>query len=103
MPSLHRPHPMSETSILRLPSRVKIRAPSPASLGIQALIIGVVELFQAFHGGGWGIGLLGALSTIFGIVLLARPLIGVAVLPFVLTAFGLVGGIVAIVAAFTSR
>jgi uncharacterized membrane protein HdeD (DUF308 family) len=72
-------------------------------LGIQALIFGVVEMIQAFQGGGWGIGLLGVLSIIFGIVLLAHPLIGVAVLPFVLGGFGLVGGIVAIVAAFTSR
>ena len=72
-------------------------------LGIQALIFGVVELIQAFQGGGWGIGLLGALTIIFGIVLLANPLIGVAVLPFVLGGFGLVGGIVAVVAAFTLR
>ena len=72
-------------------------------LGIQALIFGVVELVQAFQGGGWGIGLLGALSIIFGIVLLAHPLIGVAVLPFVLGGFGLVGGIAAVVAAFTLR
>ncbi len=72
-------------------------------LGIQALIFGVVEMLQAFQGGGWGIGLLGVLSIIFGIVLLAHPLIGVAVLPLVLGGFGLVGGIVAIVAAFTSR
>ena len=72
-------------------------------VGIQALIFGVVELVQAFQGGGRGIGLLGVLSIIFGIVLLANPLIGVEVLPLVLGAFGLVGGIVAIVAAFTSR
>ena len=86
-----------------MPGRVKIRARTPASLGIQALVFGVVELIQAFKGSGWGIGLLGALSIIFGIVLLANPLIGAAMLPFVLGAFGLVGGILTIVAAFTSR
>jgi len=72
-------------------------------LGIQALVFGVVELIQAFKGSGWGIGLLGALSITFGVVLQANPLNGVAVLPYVLGAFGGVGGIVAVVAAFTSR
>jgi len=72
-------------------------------LGIQALIFGVVELVQAFQGGGWGIGLLGVLSIIFGIVLLANPLMDVAVLAYVLGALGLVGGIAAVVAAFTLR
>jgi len=84
-------------------SAVLVPAIAIIILGIQALIFGVVEMIQAFQGGGWGIGLLGVLSIIFGIVLLAHPLIGVAVLPFVLGGFGLVGGIVAIVAAFTSR
>lgn len=59
---------------------------------------------SAFQGEVWGIGLLGVLSIVLGIVLLLNPLfIGVAVLPFVLGAFGLVGGIVVTVGAFLLR
>ena len=38
-------------------------------LGIQGLIIGVVNIVRAFKGAGWGAGILGALSIIFGIFL----------------------------------
>lgn len=72
-------------------------------LGIQGIISGVAGLVMAFRGGGWGIGILGILSIILGLILLFNPLIGVAVLPFVLGAFSLVGGIVAIVMAFSLR
>ena len=70
-------------------------------LGIQGIISGSTTLLLAFQGGGWGVGILGVLSIVLGIVLLLNPLfIGVAVLPFVLGAFSLIGGIVAIVGAF---
>ena len=38
-------------------------------LGIQGLIMGGVSIYQAFKGAGWGVGLLGALSVLFGILL----------------------------------
>ncbi|MCA9865070.1 MAG: DUF308 domain-containing protein [Anaerolineae bacterium] len=69
-------------------------------LGIQALILGVVNIVQAFRGAGWGIGLLGVLNIIFGLILLGNSMIAVATLPWVLGAFALVGGISAIVMAF---
>ena len=72
-------------------------------MGIFGVIIGVINLIQAFQGGGWGIGILGALSILFGVVLMANPLIGAAALPFVLGSFGLVFGIFALVAAFRLR
>jgi uncharacterized membrane protein HdeD (DUF308 family) len=73
-------------------------------LGIQGIIVGGASLVIAFRGGGWGAGLLGALSIVFGIVLLLNPVfVGVAVLPFVLGAFALVGGIAAIIGAFMLR
>lgn len=72
-------------------------------LGIQGLIIGVVSIIRAFKGAGWGAGILGALSIIFGILLLANPLLGAISLPFVLGIFGIVGGIMAVVAAFRMR
>jgi uncharacterized membrane protein HdeD (DUF308 family) len=73
-------------------------------LGVQGIILGGAGLIMAFQGGGWGSGVLGVLSIILGIVLLLNPLfIGIAVLPFVLGAFALLGGILAIVAAFAMR
>jgi uncharacterized membrane protein HdeD (DUF308 family) len=70
-------------------------------LGIQGIILGGTSLVMAFRGGGWGTGVLGVLSIILGAVLLLNPLfIGIAVLPFVLGAFALVGGLLAVVAAF---
>jgi uncharacterized membrane protein HdeD (DUF308 family) len=73
-------------------------------LGIQGIILGGASLVMAFRGGGWGTGVLGVLSIVLGVVLLLNPLfIGIAVLPFVLGAFALFGGILAVVAAFMMR
>jgi uncharacterized membrane protein HdeD (DUF308 family) len=73
-------------------------------LGVQGIILGGAVLVTAFRGGGWGTGVLGVLSILLGLVLLLNPLfIGIAVLPFVLGAFALLGGILAIVAAFAMR
>jgi uncharacterized membrane protein HdeD (DUF308 family) len=79
----------------------------PATLiiifGIEGIIIGIVNLIQAFQGGGWGIGILGVVSIIFGIVLLGNVLISAALLPFVLGGLAIIGGIVAIIMAFRLR
>ena len=72
-------------------------------LGIQGLVLGGVNLVMAFRGEGWGIGILGALSIVFGLVLLFNVWIGVAVLPFILGAVGIVGGGAAIALAFAMR
>jgi uncharacterized membrane protein HdeD (DUF308 family) len=69
-------------------------------LGIEGLIMGVIKLIMAFKGEGWGAGILGVLSIIFGLVLLSHPVIGAAALPYVLGIFGIIGGIFAIVIAF---
>ncbi len=72
-------------------------------LGVEGLIIGVVNLIQAFSGGGWGVGILGALSILFGILLVTNPLIGAATLVILLGILGLVGGISSIIYAFRVR
>ena len=72
-------------------------------LGVEGIIIGVVNLIQAFSGGGWGVGILGALSFLFGILLVANPLVGAATLVILLGILGLVGGISAIIYAFRVR
>lgn len=69
-------------------------------LGVQALMLGVVNILQAFRGAGWGIGLLGVVNIILGIILLSNALIATVMLPWVLGGFAVVGGIAAIVMAF---
>jgi uncharacterized membrane protein HdeD (DUF308 family) len=72
-------------------------------IAVQGLIAGVIQLIQAFQGGGWGVGLLGVLGIILGIVLLASPLLAATVLPWVLGIFSIVGGIAAIIGSFSLR
>ncbi len=69
-------------------------------LGIQGIIYGGVGVWQAFKGAGWGAGILGALSIIFGIYLLANIGQATLVLPWVVGILAVVGGIAAIVMAF---
>jgi uncharacterized membrane protein HdeD (DUF308 family) len=71
--------------------------------GFFGIIIGVLGLIQAFQGAGWGAGILGVLSILFGIVLLANPIIGAATLPFIFGFLGIVGGIAALVMAFRMK
>jgi uncharacterized membrane protein HdeD (DUF308 family) len=72
-------------------------------IGFWGLIMGFMGLFAAFKGGGWGAGIMGVLLIIFGFLVLLHPMLTVAVLPFILGAFGIIGGIAAIVGAFMLR
>ena len=76
-------------------------------LGIQGLIIGIVELVQAFQGAGWGRGALGAISVLFGgwILYLAigKPLEVVVIFAYVFAILAIIGGMAAIFFAFQVR
>jgi uncharacterized membrane protein HdeD (DUF308 family) len=72
-------------------------------LAIQGIINGLVKLFYAFKGGGWGIAILGILNIIFGIILLCAPLLAASILPIFLGVFAIIGGIIAIINAFRLR
>jgi uncharacterized membrane protein HdeD (DUF308 family) len=72
-------------------------------LGVEGLIIGIINLVQAFKGAGWGIGILGVLSIIFGLILVFKPFAAVLALPLVVGIFSVIGGIAAIVLAFRLR
>ena len=72
-------------------------------IGFLAIFQGAGGLIQAFQGGGWGAGILGVLTIIFGIIVVSNPLIGVVALPLLLGVFMLAGGIGAIVASFRLR
>ena len=73
-------------------------------LGIDGIIIGILALIQAFQGGGWGPGILGILSILFGIIILANAWISSFIaLPYVFGAFAIIGGIAAIIMAFRAK
>lgn len=72
-------------------------------LGLEGLMIGIVNIIQAFKGGGLGIGLLGVLSIIFGIILLSNSWSATFSLPLVLGVFAIIMGIVTIVVSFRLR
>ncbi len=72
-------------------------------LGIQGLIMGVISLLEAFQGGGWGPGIIGVLSIVFGVLILGNMAAATMVLPWVIGIFMIVGGIIAIVMSFRLR
>jgi uncharacterized membrane protein HdeD (DUF308 family) len=72
-------------------------------LAIGGLIIGISKLFQAFTGAGWGTGLLGLLSIIFGVLILVSPSLGAVSFLVVFPAVAVIGGIVSVIAAFQMR
>jgi uncharacterized membrane protein HdeD (DUF308 family) len=74
-------------------------------LGIQGLIVGIVSLVLAFKGGGWGAGILGALSILFGIILIANyaNLGTIVALIWIVAILSILGGIVQIFQAFRQR
>jgi uncharacterized membrane protein HdeD (DUF308 family) len=72
-------------------------------IAIQGIILGFVQLVQAFQGAGWGRGALGALSIVFGFLLLAWNWKVVFVLPWVFGVFAVGLGLVAVVGSFVLR
>ena len=69
-------------------------------LGIQGIAYGLVQIIQAFQGGGWAAGILGAISMLFGFFLVANPLPASFALPVVFGVFAIAGGIATMVVAF---
>jgi uncharacterized membrane protein HdeD (DUF308 family) len=72
-------------------------------VGILAMIYGFVALYGAFTGKGWGIGLLGILSLLFGILILAEPVAATIAVPFVFGILGIFFGFMAIIGSFMLR
>ncbi len=94
-------------TILRYPliSMFTIPAIIILLLGIQGVVVGIISLVLAFKGGGWGTGILGLLSLIFGGILIANysaPGL-VLTLIWVTAIFALFGGIAQIFQAFQQR
>lgn len=69
-------------------------------LGIVGIIIGAISIYQAFKGAGWGTGILGVVSVILGILLLANTWLFTFSLPWTIGILSIIGGIVAIMGSF---
>jgi len=69
-------------------------------IGVEGLVIGAVYMVQGFGGAGWGTAILGILSIIFGLVLIANPIVAAVGLVLLLAGLAIIGGIAAIVVSF---
>lgn len=72
-------------------------------LAFSGIFMGITSLVRAFQGAGWGTGLLGVVSIVLGVLLLANTAVAVSTLPWVIGIFAILGGILAIFAAFGVR
>jgi uncharacterized membrane protein HdeD (DUF308 family) len=72
-------------------------------LGFWACFIGAVHLYHAISANDLGNGVLGVISIVFGILLLAKPLLVIAILPFVAGGFCIVSGLATLYVAFVGK
>jgi uncharacterized membrane protein HdeD (DUF308 family) len=91
--------------VIRNPLWAALAVPETAVfvVGIFGIIMGVIAIFQAFRGAGWGSGILGVLGVLFGLGIMANPLGSAAALAIGLGVLGIVGGIAMIAMAFRMR
>jgi uncharacterized membrane protein HdeD (DUF308 family) len=72
-------------------------------IGFFACFIGCAHLYAAYKNRDAGNGVLGIISLIFGILLLAFPLVTAALIPFIVGAFCIISGISGIIASFMAK
>lgn len=69
-------------------------------LGINGMVIGVVDLIKSFQGAGWGKGVIGVLSLVFGAVIAFNFTSYMSALPWVWGLFAVISGVAAIASSF---
>jgi uncharacterized membrane protein HdeD (DUF308 family) len=72
-------------------------------IGFWGLFIGSAHLYQAYVKKDAGMGILGVISLIFGVMLLAYPLIAASLIPLIIGVFAVASGIAAIIASFGAK
>ena len=72
-------------------------------VAILLIIAGISRVIHAFQGGGFWTGMFGVMATIAGLVMLGRPLLGLASLTMILIVYFLAVGISEIIAAIQVR
>lgn len=81
--------------IVRHPLWATIMVPSTLAWVLAAfgVAIGIVTLFRAVTGAGWGAAIIGAISLLFGIILLLNPVFSATVLLYAAATGAIVGGL----------
>jgi uncharacterized membrane protein HdeD (DUF308 family) len=72
-------------------------------LGVQGLVMGVIEIIGGFKGGGVGSFILGAVNVLVGLLLLGSPVAAALAVPLVFGVLLLIQGVASIVLAFRVR
>ena len=80
-------------------STVLIPTTLAITIGVLGVIVGLIDVVQAFKGAGWGTGILGLLSIILGIIIFLNPTIAAFASAFLIGLIAIVGGLAAIVMA----
>ena len=96
---------LAGVAVLRHPLLAAIMIPTVLVivLGVQGLVMGILEIIEGFKGGGAGSFILGVINILVGLLLLARPLAAALAVPLVFGILLLVQGIGLIVFAFRVR
>ncbi len=72
-------------------------------MGLFGILIGVTGLIDAFKGGGWGVGIFGAVAILIGLLFLFNSVVSGQVLVWLLALLLVIQGVVGIVYAFKYR
>jgi uncharacterized membrane protein HdeD (DUF308 family) len=72
-------------------------------LGVQGLVMGVLDIFGGFKGGGIASFILGTINVLIGLLLLGSPIAAALAVPLVFGVLLLIQGVGLIVLAFRVR
>jgi uncharacterized membrane protein HdeD (DUF308 family) len=91
--------------VLRHPLLAALTVPAVlvVILGVQGLIMGVLDIIGGFEGGGMGSFILGVINILLGVLLLSSPLVVALALPLVFGALLLLQGAALFILAFRVR
>jgi uncharacterized membrane protein HdeD (DUF308 family) len=91
--------------VLRHPMLAALTVPTVIVivLGVQGLIMGVLELIGGFTGGGIGSFIMGVLYVLVGLLLLGSPIAAALAVPLVFGVLLLIQGVALVVLAFRAR
>lgn len=92
-------------AVLRHPLLAAIMIPTVLVivLGVEGLVMGILEIIEGFQGGGASSFILGVINLLVGLVLLARPMAAALAVPLVFGILLLVQGVALVVWAFRVR
>jgi uncharacterized membrane protein HdeD (DUF308 family) len=96
---------LAGVAVLRHPLLAAIMIPTVLVivLGVQGLVMGILEIIEGFRGGGAWSFVLGIINILVGLLLLARPIAAALAVPFVFGILLLVQGLFLIIWAFRVR